>query len=396
MANIQPRRNADGRLISYRIRVFRGRGKDGKQLKPAQMTFAVEPGWTEKTALKKATAAAAVFEKQIKEGTTSDSRQRFDAYCDYVIDLKDQNGAKHSTIFNYRAFTERIYPSIGHFKLKDIRAEHLNRLYTELAKDGQNKRTGGKLSGKTRLEIHRLIHIVLEQAVREGLVPFNVADRVEPPKAERKDVNYYQPEEVAAIREALETEPIEMKTFVHLLLVTGARRGEILGLKWDAIDFKGCKLHICNTVQYRPGYGVYEATPKTKQSDRFITMPKESMQLLRTYHRWQLEKRLRLGELYQDQGFVFAGDTGAPLHPDSIGTWLSRFADRHGLPHLNCHAFRHTMASLLYYNGVDSVSISKRLGHSMVSTTADIYAHVIEAADQRNADILEEVILKSS
>lgn len=396
MANLQERRNADGRLISYRIRVFRGRGKDGKQLKPAQMTFAVEPGWTEKTALKKATAAAAVFEKQIKEGTTSDSRLRFDAYCDYVIGLKDQNGAKHSTIFNYRAFTERIYPSIGHLKLKDIRAEHLNRLYTELAKDGQNKRTGGKLSGKTRLEIHRLVHIVLEQAVREGLVPFNVADRVEPPKAERKDVNYYQPEEVAAIREALETEPIQMRTFVHLLLITGARRGEILGLKWDAVDFKGSKLHICNTVQYRPGYGTYEDTPKTKQSDRYITMPKESMQLLREYRHWQEGERLRLGEHYEDRGFVFAGDTGAPLHPDSIGTWLSRFADRHGLPHLNCHAFRHTMASLLYYNGVDSVSISKRLGHSMVSTTADIYAHVIEAADQRNADILEEVILKSS
>ena len=130
MANIQERRNKDGKLISYSIRVHRGRGPDGKQLKPATKTFTVEPGWTEKAALKKATAAAAVFEKSIKEGTTSDSRLKFAAYCDYVIDMKEQRGAKHSTIVLYRGLTTRIYPAIGHIKLKDLRADHLNSLYT--------------------------------------------------------------------------------------------------------------------------------------------------------------------------------------------------------------------------------------------------------------------------
>ena len=102
------------------------------------------------------------------------------------------------------------------------------------------------------------------------------------------------------------------------------------------------------------------------------------------------------GEDYQDQGFVFAQDTGGPMHPDSVTTWLSRFSKRHGLPHVNAHAFRHTMASMLYFNGVDSVSISKRLGHAQVSTTANIYAHVMEAADKKNADILADVFLKKA
>lgn len=82
--------------------------------------------------------------------------------------------------------------------------------------------------------------------------------------------------------------------------------------------------------------------------------------------------------------------------PCCVTDWLAKFSKRHGLPHINPHAFRHTMASMLYFNGVDSVSISKRLGHAQVSTTANIYAHVMEAADKKNVDILADVFLKKA
>ena len=128
MANIQERRNKDGKLISYSIRVHRGRGTDGKQLKPWTATFDVSPTWTEKSAKKRAEAFASVFEKECREGVTSDSRQKFAPYCDYVIDLKEKTGIKHSTIVRYKELTRRIYPAIGHMKLKDIRPDHLNSL----------------------------------------------------------------------------------------------------------------------------------------------------------------------------------------------------------------------------------------------------------------------------
>ena len=153
---------------------------------------------------------------------------------------------------------------------------------------------------------------------------------------------------------------------------------------------------ICNNVQYSPDRGIYEDTPKTERSKRYIALPVETMQLLRQYRTWQSGEILRLGEYYRRQSFVFSQDNGAPMHPDSVTDWLAKFSKRHGLPHINPHAFRHTMASMLYFNGVDSVSISKRLGHAQVSTTANIYAHVMEAADKKNADILADVFLKKA
>lgn len=394
MANIQERRNKDGKLISFSIRVHRGRGLDGKQLKPFTTTFEVKPTWKEEVARKKAEAFASVFEKECKEGVRADTRQVFASYCDYVINLKEQRGIKHSTAVRYKELTKRIYPQIGHMKLKDIRTDVLNDLYTYLSTENLNKR-GGKLSAKTVIEHHRLISAVLEQAVKECLVPFNVASRAILPKVEKKNVNYFQPDEIYAIREAIETEPLKWKTLIHLLLITGARRGELLGLKWDKIDFENKTLYICNNILYSPDVGVYEDTPKTETSKRHIALPTETIALLKQYKKEQYAEQLRMGIKNCRSGFVFCQYDGKPMHPDSVTDYLKKFSKRNNLPHINPHAFRHTMASILYYNGVDSVSISKRLGHAQVSTTANIYAHVMEEADKRNAEVLSDIFLKT-
>lgn len=395
MANIQERRDKNGKLISFSIRVYRGRDADGKQLKPWTETFDVQTTWTEKSARKKAEAFAATFEKECREGTRSDARITFRDYADYVIDLKERTGAKHKTITSYRYLAERVYPIIGHIKLKDLRVSDLNRLIEALQADGQNKR-GGKLSAKSVLEHHRFVSAVLAQADKEQLIPFNPASKVTLPKLEKKEVNYFQASDVAAIRNALEDEPMKWKTLTHLLLISGARRGEVLGLKWSSVDFERNRIHICNNILYSADRGIYEDTPKTETSVRYVTLPQETMQLLRKYRSWQTEERFRMGEYFKDRGYVFSQDDGSPMHPDSVTSWLDKFSKRHNLPHINPHAFRHTMASMLYFSGVDSISISKRLGHAQVSTTTDIYGHIIQEADERNADILADVFLKNA
>lgn len=465
MANIQERRDKTGKLISYSIRVHRGRGADGKQLKPWTATFEVMPTWTEKSARKKAEAFAATFEKECRAGTTTDTRLKFSDYTNYVLDLKANRGQiKHSTLVRYKELSDRIFPEIGHIKLRDLRVDHLNTLYTKLGEPGKKATTNrakvkidlaaalkekkisrvkiardtglapstvnaavrgecvsketaekvsgalgmklekaffvvtesGVLSAKTIIEHHRLISTVLEQATAEGLIPYNIAVKATLPKMERKTVNYFQPEQVDAIRTALEEEPLKWKTLTHLFLITGARRGEILGLKWSAVDYKNNRIHIENSVLYSADRGIYEDTPKTESSIRWVSLPVETMQLLRQWQRRQTEERLKLRDNYFDLGFVFGQDDGQPMHPDSVTSWMKKFSERHGLPHINPHAFRHTMASMLYYKRVDTISISKRLGHAQPSTTANIYAHVIEDADQQNADILADIFLKKA
>ena len=392
MANIQERRNKQGELISYSIRVHRGRSSNGKQLTPYATTFEVQPTWSEATALKKAQAYAAVFEKECREGSISNSKITFREYCEYVIDLKSRRGLKTSTIERYRELTGRIYEHIGDTKICCLTPKMLNKFYNFLQCDAVNLKTGGRLSSKTVLEHHRLISGVLEHALKEGEVTYNAAKRAEPPKVKKKPVNYFQPEELISFNEAMQKEDLKHQTLFTLFVITGARRGEVLGLKWADIDIENSTVSFHRSILYSRQKGVYESDLKTTESVRTVVIPDSTVELLKKYKRWQEEQIEYFDGYYVDNGFVFAQDNGNPMHPDSITDYFSKFSKKYGLKHCNPHAFRHTAASLLYSAGADSVSISKRLGHTQVSTTANIYAHVIGGVDKKNAAILESFL----
>ncbi len=271
------------------------------------------------------------------------------------------------------------------------------------------------LSQSTISGYHRCISAILGQAEKEMLIAYNPASKATPPKKGKPQPNYFQPGEIAAILEALENEPIKWRVIIHLLLITGARRGEIAGLKWSAIDWDNSRIHIGVNLLNRTDIGIYEDTPKTEMSDRYIQVPAETMQLLREYYSYWTQLRSSCGSHWNN--FVEISDgsgnqksvkaeylfvqtqgnkMGYPIRPDSITRKCSEFSKRYGLPHINPHAFRHTMASVLYFNGADSVSISSRLGHSKTSTTSDIYSHIIKEADKRSSECIANAILRKA
>lgn len=140
MANIQARRNKAGEVVSYSIRVHKGRDPvTGKQLKPYTTTWKVPEGWGEKRAEKEALKQAAIFEKQCRDGLSLDNHQTFAAYAEYVLKQKERTGVKRSTLARYRTDLDRILPAIGHMKLADIRPQHLNLLYEQPGADLQRK-----------------------------------------------------------------------------------------------------------------------------------------------------------------------------------------------------------------------------------------------------------------
>jgi len=136
------------------------------------------------------------------------------------------------------------------------------------------------LSQKTVLEYHRLIRTILTQAEKEMLVPYNAAQKATPPRVPAHGVNYFQPEQIVAILDALQQEPIKWRTITHLLIVTGCRRGEIMGLKWEKVDLENRKLRIDAALLYSPEVGLYETSTKTNDI-RNLTIPAETVVLLR-------------------------------------------------------------------------------------------------------------------
>lgn len=250
------------------------------------------------------------------------------------------------------------------------------------------------LSNTSILAYHRFIHVVLAQAEKEMLVPYNAADKATPPQKEKSEVGTFQTSELVAIRDAAAKEPIKWQTIIHLLMITGCRRGEIVGLKWDRVNWKDSSIHIDTTLLYTPDRGVYESTTKT-EAERTIKLPKETMDLLRQYRVWQLETRFANGDRWKESPYVFTGECGGYMAPDTLSGYLSRFEKKYNLPHIHAHKFRHSMASVLYFSGADPVSISKRLGHAQVSTTQNIYSHLIEQADTQSAERIADAIFRT-
>jgi integrase len=251
------------------------------------------------------------------------------------------------------------------------------------------------LKGRTVLEYHLFISTILEQAVKELLIPYNPASRATPPRSETPEPNYFQPEDIDRILEALEYETVRIKALVHLFLITGCRRGEIGGLLWSSVDWENRQIYIDRAIKYSKGMGIYEDTPKTKTSVRWIKLPEETMALLDEYRQWQNWYKETWGDKWIESGHIFTKEKGGPLHPTMINTLLAEFSEKYNLPHINPHAFRHTQASILFFNHVDAVSISRRLGHAHVSTTSDIYSHIIKQSEERVNDCIADVVLRS-
>ena len=235
------------------------------------------------------------------------------------------------------------------------------------------------LSDKTILEHHRLISMIMAMAEKELLIPYNPAAKATPPKVSKKEADYFQPEEVAEIVKALQDVPIKWKAMSYILIDTGCRRGELMGLQWHCVDLDKGIMMIKQALLYTKDKGVYVGPPKTGRP-RAVCLAPETIDVLKKWKTEQLRTKIRHADIWKDSGFIFTKDDGSAMHPDSITDWLNKFSEANDLPHIHPHAFRHTVASILIASGIDSVTTANELGHADANTTNDIYAHQIARA----------------
>ncbi|MBC3887262.1 tyrosine-type recombinase/integrase [Acetobacterium paludosum] len=254
-----------------------------------------------------------------------------------------------------------------------------------------------EVSNETVLHYHKLLNNIMNTAVKWGVIPFNpIEKRVELPKSDRKEPAYMDDKEALEFLELLEEEPIKYKLALNLLIFSGLRRGEIGGLKWPDINFDDKIITVKRALKYIPGVGLFEGEPKTFKSKRSIKLPDFIFDLFKAYRVWQLEERIKVGDRWIDHDYIFTRWNGEPMSLDTIGGFLKKFTDKHGLKPVHLHSLRHTNASILIASGVDLKTVSTRLGHSNLSTTGNIYAHVINSADAKASDALDNILVISS
>lgn len=279
--------------------------------------------------------------------------------------------------------------------LDKIQPMQLMYLYQELSEATYiRKNIKHKLSSKTVLEHHRLLHSMLQQAVYWQMIPYNPASRVRPPKAKKPSISFYDDVQTIALIKALEGEELKFRIIILLTIFTGLRRGEVLGLEWQDVDLNNSSITVRQASQYVSSIGIYTKDPKTETSNRVISIPDSITKLLKEYKRKQSEKRLKLGDKWINTNRLFVQWDGSPMHPDTITKWFRQFLEDKNLPHITFHGLRHTHATLLIAQGLDVRTVSNRLGHAQTSTTLNIYAHAFAKMDREASDKLDNLLYR--
>lgn len=251
------------------------------------------------------------------------------------------------------------------------------------------------LSNKTIRLYHAFISSMLSTAVQWEMIKANPCALVKPPKLEKKDPVYLDENEANKMLLLLEDESIQNRTMIQMLVFVGMRRGELLALKWSDVDFNNKLLSIRRTLQYSSGKGTYTTEPKTNTSERVIKISDTVIEILKTYKTWQNKERLKVGDKWQNNNYIFTRFDGTPVNPDYLTAWFKGFIRKNNLPDIHIHSLRHTNATMLIAHGAPITTVAKRLGHADATTTAKIYAHALRSADEAAAEVLNDILSPS-
>ena len=298
---------------------------------------------------------------------------------------------KPSTNHSYERNMElHVLPRLGRSQLRQLTPTALNRVYSELLAEGHQTQKGG-LSAKTVRYIHTIIHKALADAVDAGLVGTNAAERAKPPRpraTQPAEISFWEPEELSDFLKSASGHRLEAAW--HLAAMTGMRRGEILGLRWQDVDLDAARISVRQAL-VSVGYEVLTSSPKNHQA-RVIDLDPGTVGQLRHHRERQLQDRCEWGNEYEDQDLVFCLENGAPIHPHSLSQAFERLVEKSELPRIRLHDLRHTHATIAVRAGVPVKVISERLGHESPAFTLKQYAHVIPGMQAEAALMVAQLI----
>ncbi len=315
----------------------------------------------------------------------------FDEYLEQWIETADAD-IKPNTYRMYQLnVANHILPYFKRHRimLQDLRPMHLEDFYHHLQTEGSNMRTNKPLSAATIKHMHQLISKSLTDAVRRGLINFNPASAAKTPRAERYVGSFLNPSELDELLALFIDSPVELP--VNLCAIYGFRRSEVLGLKWENVDFETGSITVAETLQQGVG-GNYVDTPKTHSSYRTLPMTNSARLMLKDQHKKQKRRQAALRSRYIKSDYVCTFDDGTVISPNYLSRTFHKIISESDLPSIRLHDLRHSAASNLLNMGFSIVEVQQWLGHGSASTTLDFYAHVDKKAKENMADAMEKAL----
>lgn len=294
---------------------------------------------------------------------------------------------KIATYSSYQDMTENIiipYFEKKGLRLREVEARHIQQFYSEKLKT---------VSANSVIHYHAIIYQALKYALKTDMVTQNVAMKVDRPRKNSFQPNFLTAEEMQQMFEIIKGTKMQLPVMVAAFY--GLRRGEVLGLKWDAIDFNRGTLTIKRTVTQVKIDGKYQIieqdSAKTKSSMRTLPLVGSFKEYFEEAKKAQEFNKKVCGDSYNYDydGYVFVNEIGERMKPDYLTTAFPEYLKRHGMKKIRFHDLRHSCASLLLVNGVPLKQIQEWLGHSDFSTTANIYAHLDYTSKISSAQAME-------
>lgn len=426
MASISKKDNG-----SYLITVSLGRDASGKQIHK-KTTYRPEAK-SEKKIQREVEDFARDYEKRVKNGECFDGEKK--TFSD-IVALWDRDWA--SNVENLTPairedylgiLQKRVIPDMGYMKISDIRTAHINAIYAKMVKEGK--------ASTTIKRTHCIINSVFKYAYRMEIIKDNPCDRIMLPKTKQNNELHYftleqskrflgaltkayrlkykgsvrtlsQTGESYTVKdyEAKHTIPLQYQSYFTLAIYGGFRRGELIALTWEDIDFEAQTVSITKSVAKTKAGPIIKST-KTVAGERVIKLPKQCFDVLANWKKEEKVMALSLGSYwkgYRGKDFeknpIFITEDGERMNLDTpthkfkeivkmYNDQCEREEDK--LPIIRLHDLRHTSATLLLSENVDIETVSHRLGHSKASVTLDVYGHWMKETDEKASNTLESL-----
>lgn len=283
---------------------------------------------------------------------------------------------------------KRITPYIGKIKLMSLKPDRVQRFYHHLQDEG--------LSNHAVHVTHKTLRVALNHAIKLGLIARNPCSGTTPPKPKQTEMKFYDDKQVRILLDKALAIGDRLYQLYYLAIHTGMRQAELMGLKWQDVDWDHSTLQVKRQVRHFTGGKYVFSKPKSKSGNRTIILGKQALELLRDHKKAQEKMIATSRNGWEELDLVFASRVGTPITASNIRRDFRKLLKESGLPKIRFHDLRHTAASLMLNHGIPVLIASKRLGHSKPSVTIDIYGHLMPSKQEEAADLMDKLISSSA